>query len=937
MKVLAIFCCFVLCSMQGLLAQSDTLFWFAVPHVQHTTAQPDFPYRFHAVNLSNDTVSVVLDVPANPALPSSLLQLLPGASGSINVSAFSASIVNQQPNIPQNKGVRIRASSRIQVYYEVGSNDCQCNQELFGLKGDNALGTTFYAAFQDRLPSDSTLSFTPFASIDMVAAENGTTITVLSPVNLFGVTANVPVSVTLNAGQTYSMRSLDWRRQNKPNGVKITSNKRVAVTIKDEQVRIGNCGDLTGDQIMPVTSLKSFYPILKGNLVSADVVTVMAVHDRTRIAFEGSALPTITLNAGEYRSVLANVAVQSVRSNKPISVVQYSGVGCSLGMTALPGLSCTLDSVYEYVRVSNDPLIFNFIVPVAYQDSIRVNGGAPGLLIPGAQFNPLPGTNILFWWAIFELNSNILGAGAPIRISAPVGFALGIRHGNPALGMRFAYFGDYKGEPLFEIGGDTAVCEGDTVQLVAAYNHSAIAKWTLPNGVVVLQDTLRIQGFTTANTGWYTLEMIEAGCVRRSDSIYLEVGPSISDIELLPPTRDTICAGDTLVLRNQLLSGSTRQWFSQAGPIALATTDSLVVNASGSYYAVAYTPCGPPDTTATIDIYVEPNVLLAYQLSDSILCPNTDVMFLHLSAIGSGLVFLKLPDSSLIDITFADTLFLSQLGRYAIWYQTTHCTFDTAFFQLYPADYPSRLFHSSLTICTGETASLWCTGAASAYFWFKDGVLLSGATDSVLRASETGFYHLAVLPAAPCAADTLWLDTVYVYRGEVTVNINASATSGNVPLSINFERLGNGGQQFQWFLNGNWMHADSVWQYIFEQRGQFEVKLVVTDTLAACADSAVLIITARDSSVVLLPTAFSPNNDGINDYYLPYVYKAELLDWSIYNRWGELIFSTQEIGRGWNGMHGAQVAPSGNYVCLIRYRPLIGEVSVQSVQFVLLR
>lgn len=918
-------------------SQSDTLFWFAVPYVQQIGIQNDLPYRFHFVNPSADTVSVLLDVPANTALSPLSLQLLPASTSFIDVSALTANLVNQQSNIVQNKGVRIRANKKVQAYYEVGSGTCSCNQEIFNLKGEHALGNTFYTTFQDRLNSDSSLSITPHASIDMVAIENGTEVTIESPINLFGITANVPVTFTLNAGQTYSIRSLDWRRQNKPNGVKISANKRLAVTLKDEQVRIGNCGDLTGDQILPTTSLKSRYPLLKGNMQGADVVTVLAVHDRTRIAFEGGTQPTILLNAGEYRSFLASVAVQTIFANKPIAVVQYSGIGCNVGMAVLSGLSCLQDSVYEITRITNDPLIFNFVLPVAYQDSLRVNGGPPGLVVPGSLFNPLPGTNILFWWSILELNSNIVWAGMPVRISAPVGFSLGIRHGNPSLGMRFAHFGDFKGEPLFEIQVDTAICEGDTVEIRADYSHNATAKWTLPNGSVVMQDTIKILGFTAANSGWYVLEMIEDNCFKRSDSVYLEVGPSLAEISIFPPSRDSICEGDTLILRSQMLAGTQLQWFNQFGAIAGATSDSLVVGSSGSFYAVAYTTCGVPDTTAELEIYVELEVPLSFQLSDTILCPGSEILLLHLTMLSSGNVFLLQPDGTTIDISGLDSLFLQQTGRYAMWYQGQSCTFDTSFFDLYPANYPSGLQYDKLLLCEEDVATLWSTGSTLAYLWYKDGSLVIGASDSVLRVSETGLYHLAVIPAAPCSPDTLWLDTVYVYKAVVLADFTASSSSGNVPLNVDFTRLSTGGQQFQWFLDGVFLHGDSIWQYLFERRGRFEITLVVKDTIAMCADSANLFIVAFDSSAVLMPTAFSPNNDGTNDFYLPFVYNADLIDWSIYNRWGELIFMSTAIGNGWDGKRGAELCEAGTYVCVIRYQPQFGEMRINSSHFILLR
>jgi gliding motility-associated-like protein len=931
--VLIVFLCFF---SMGLKAQSDTLFWFAVPHVQQVGNLSNYPFNFHFANPGSDTVQITLDVPANPMVLPQTLLLLPGSRSVLDVTHLAPDLVNSQVNSAVNKGVRIRASSRVQAYYEVGSSGCHCNQEFFGLKGSHAAGRMFYVAFQDRLDSDSSLNFMPYASIDFVALENGTSVTIESPVDLFGIAAASPVTVQLNAGQTYSIRSIDWRRGNKPNGVKLSASKRIAVTIKDEQVRVGGCGDLTGDQILPAWSLKSVYPLIRSNMLGSDVVTVMAVHDQTRIEFAGSSLPTLVLDAGEYRSVLAGVAVQSIRANKPIYAVQYSGIGCNIGMAMMPGLSCEMDSVYEFVRVGNFPLIFNFIIEAGYQDSIRINGGPPAQLIPGVMFNPLPGTNGQFLWAIFELHHNIIGPGMPIRISAPVGFTLGVRHGNPNQGMRFAYFGDYAGDPYYELQADSVICDGDTVRLVAYYNHNATPVWTFPDGTQYQQDTIIIPGFTLANEGWYRLNLLEDGCVNRSDSVYLELAPDQAEIVLLPPTRDSICVGDTLVLRSDMLAGMRRQWFNQMGAIPLATSDQLVVSGSGTYYAVAYTVCGDPDTSNAIQIFVEPNVLVDYRLSDTVICGTGSVLFRNLSGLGRGQLLMQLPDGSIIDFSGLDSFYLQQTGRYAVWYQTSVCSFDTSYFRLYPPETPPALQHGRLHICPGEQSRLWWSGRARAFLWYKDGIRLA-ATDSVLTVSETGFYNLVVLPDYPCQPDTLWLDTLYVHQGGVDVDIYASLNRGVTPLAVDFERLGSGGHQFRWFLDEELMHNDSIWSYIFERRGRYAIKLVVRDSLSGCADSAEVQVTAFDSAVVLMPTAFTPNGDLLNDFYLPYLYNAELVEIVIYNRWGELVYRSTQLEPGWDGRLHGEPAASGKYVCIIRYLPMYGELSIKSTSFILIR
>ena len=55
---------------------------------------------------------------------------------------------------------------------------------------------------------------------------------------------------------------------------------------------------------------------------------------------------------------------------------------------------------------------------------------------------------------------------------------------------------------------------------------------------------------------------------------------------------------------------------------------------------------------------------------------------------------------------------------------------------------------------------------------------------------------------------------------------------------------------------------------------------------------------------LFVPTAFTPNGDGLNDRLKPVpVGIATLVYFKVYNRYGELVFSTNEVGKGWNGVY----------------------------------
>jgi gliding motility-associated-like protein len=82
------------------------------------------------------------------------------------------------------------------------------------------------------------------------------------------------------------------------------------------------------------------------------------------------------------------------------------------------------------------------------------------------------------------------------------------------------------------------------------------------------------------------------------------------------------------------------------------------------------------------------------------------------------------------------------------------------------------------------------------------------------------------------------------------------------------------------------------------------------------------IITVQEClSQIWFPTAFTPNDDALNDNFGPVVDgKLELFTFKIYNRWGELIFASDNPFHKWDGKFKGLVAPSGVYVWVCNYR-----------------
>jgi gliding motility-associated-like protein len=90
-------------------------------------------------------------------------------------------------------------------------------------------------------------------------------------------------------------------------------------------------------------------------------------------------------------------------------------------------------------------------------------------------------------------------------------------------------------------------------------------------------------------------------------------------------------------------------------------------------------------------------------------------------------------------------------------------------------------------------------------------------------------------------------------------------------------------------------------------------------TINGCSSTDTVIV--RNDCYLDVPNVFTPNGDGLNDYFLPRQFLSKGLisfKMNIYNRWGEKIFETQAIdGRGWDGTYNGVPQPEGVFVYVI--------------------
>lgn len=126
------------------------------------------------------------------------------------------------------------------------------------------------------------------------------------------------------------------------------------------------------------------------------------------------------------------------------------------------------------------------------------------------------------------------------------------------------------------------------------------------------------------------------------------------------------------------------------------------------------------------------------------------------------------------------------------------------------------------------------------------------------------------------------------------------------------------------------------WQ-LYNENGIYAVSLKVTSD-EPCTATVVkeLFIDCTEEVAVFLPSAFTPDQDGRNEWFIPVFSQPATYTLHIFNRWGKKIFSG--INSGWNGQSGnGKHCPQGVYMYLLEWKDAIAGKKVNSGSFTLLR
>jgi gliding motility-associated-like protein len=460
----------------------------------------------------------------------------------------------------------------------------------------------------------------------------------------------------------------------------------------------------------------------------------------------------------------------------------------------------------------------------------------------------------------------------------------------------------------------TGICVNKPTQFTDATTtqYGVVNSWRWDFGVSGSNDTSNQQNptYTFTTPGVYNVRLISAcskGCI---DTITKQV-TIIDKPPISLPFRDTlICNGDNLQLQ-------------ATGIGAFSWLGTNIVNANSA------TPTVNPPTTTRYYVTLDDNgcvnrdsvnvrvvdfvTLKAYQ--DTTICQGDPI---QLTTTGDGLHFLWAPAANLNDPTLSNPIATtSNTTTYQVTATIGHCSAsDNVTVRTVP--YPIANAGPDTTICYNTSAQIQGSMVASVFTWTPGGSLSNPSIlNPVATPSRTTAYILTVTDVLGCPKPTR--DTVVV---KVLPRVNAFAghdTAVVVGQELQFDA--SGGISYVWspataLSNTNISDPVAVYDGSIDS---IRYTILVSDE-KNCMDSAsVTVKIFKTNPQIFVPTAFSPNGDGVNDLFRPIGVGIKSIEYfRVFNRWGQLVFSTSVNGQGWDGSIGGKPQSTNTFVWIVR-------------------
>ena len=470
--------------------------------------------------------------------------------------------------------------------------------------------------------------------------------------------------------------------------------------------------------------------------------------------------------------------------------------------------------------------------------------------------------------------------------------------------------------PDFNIGKDTTICFNQPLTLEVPNTYQTINWYSLNTGNTYLNiDSI---SFYVNNNDTIIAEVINSSQCIFYDTLVIESQPLPSftigsDTVMCPMDTLWLFAGsgwENVQWHNRSNSWLTSDTLSIPIPFIPLKDDSLYVAVTNENGCIAY-------DSLFLDLLELPIVDAG---TDTLICFGTEAFIGNTGIYPENYTFQWLPQYNISQPTVAYTSVTPDTSTHYVLFIGNEygcINTDTIFIEVNPQN--KFNFNSQQSVCIGNSIEIGNSHVVIGsllpyqYNWIGDSTLSDPAIPNPTVSPQSNTSYVLVITTGQCKPDTLQVNIQV--NSLPTIEITESQTIGN---DEQMQLFASGGVIYEWNPKNTLDYSNIPDPIVFPDVSTLYT-VSITDSLGCVKDTSVMITVANE---IFVPTVFTPNDDGINDYFKIYGFGFQFLSLEIYNRYGQSVFETNSVEQaseiGWDGQYNDNPVPNGKYVWYIK-------------------
>jgi gliding motility-associated-like protein len=481
--------------------------------------------------------------------------------------------------------------------------------------------------------------------------------------------------------------------------------------------------------------------------------------------------------------------------------------------------------------------------------------------------------------------------------------------------------------PTPNITGNSPVCLNEMLTMNATGGSGVV--WSGPAGFSSNSASVSIGSAAALNAGVYTATVTDANGCSSTANYFAVVNP----LPAIAISGSTVCANQSVYLSAN--GGTAYAW---AGPQGYTSNNSSPIipgattQMSGTYTVTVISSGGCVASSVTA---VQVNSLpTPTAVSNSPVCVNQTITLSATS--GSTLSYTWAGPNSFsaynqnVAIRPAQPL---HAGIYTVTGMDNLGCIGTATVEVIVHSLPEgSVFADKTSGCIPLCVTFSCAASASVQSCLWDlGIGLTASGNSVTRCYDRdGPYIISAYYTDLNGCTSTSIFTINVFpKPHADFNFAPQRPVENSQVDFTNSSYGAGITNYNWSFSHqpNTVNTQQSPTMIFENPGGYLAVLIVTND-KGCTDTVMKPIIIGEDYGLYVPEAFTPNGDGINDEFFPKGYGIVTYEMSVFNRWGEKLFSTGDFAERWKGNYQGRsddIVEDGVYIWLIKGTNVFGK------------